>query len=610
MSVLPFVDSRRLTGGNLFFRGAGVVLETIGLRVDAGLVEGWRARVARAASQLGWPMDLSVDQAGGTAIRAHASGTALAFIAPVDQLFTATEVNEWALCATVQAQDPTAWADLEQLLRVAAQEQPDNPTQSSVPVLEETAAMRRFAQLAQLERRPALRQLMAEAAVRGLPHILDDELFTIGFGARGCSWSLEALPDPGDVPWSDLGKVPVAVVTGSNGKTTTVRVIAACLRAHGWQDGYSCTDGVFIRQQSVVDGDYSGPVGTRTVLRDRRVEAAAIETARGGILRRGLALPSADVAVVTNVSADHFGEYGIHDLSDLADVKLTVAQLVADQGWLVVNADDPVLREPVGRLPMAAGGKAAIAWFALDAADSLLCEARAVGGATCGVTEEHLVLTRAGNSYDLGPIAAMPLTLRGHARHNVANLAAAALAAVGLGVAPATVAQVFSVFGRDPADNAGRLMCFDFDGITVIVDYAHNPAGLHCLLEAVQPLRGSAGRLAVVLGHAGNRRNEDYDAVAAVVAGFAPDLVVVKETETYLRGRAAGEVPALLRDALLRAGQSADRLIEADTEMGAAQRALSWAVAGDVVVLPLHAQGARDAVLTLLAQRRAGPAPP
>jgi UDP-N-acetylmuramyl tripeptide synthase len=116
--------------------------------------------------------------------------------------------------------------------------------------------------------------------------------------------------------------------------------------------------------------------------------------------------------------------------------------------------------------------------------------------------------------------------------------------------------------------------------------------------------------LAVVLGHAGNRRNEDYDAVAAVVAGFAPDLVVVKETETYLRGRAAGEVPALLRDALLRAGQSADRLIEADTEMGAAQRALSWAVAGDVVVLPLHAQGARDAVLTLLAQRRAGPAPP
>lgn len=604
MSELPFTDSRRLTGGNLFFPSVGVVLETVGLRVDEMLLDGWRTRTARAAALLGWTTGDGLDPPFVTVVRTRASAAELAFNAPVDQLFTATEVNEWALCATLHEQNPAAWANLETVLAAAAEAQPPNPTRISPPVLDEGAALRRFERLAQLERRPELRQLMTAAQARALPQILDEDSLTIGYGARGRSWPLTALPAPTAVAWSELGTVPVAVVTGSNGKTTTVRVVAACLRAHGWQDGYNCTEGVFIRQQLVAAGDYSGPAGTRAVLRHPAVQAAVIETARGGILRRGLAIASADVAVVTNVSADHFGEYGVHDLTDLADVKLTVAQLVAERGWLVANADDPVLQARVARLPMAVSRKAAVAWFALDADHPLLQDARAAGGATCGVAQGHLVLTTAGLAHDLGPIDAMPITLRGKARHNVANLAAAALAAVGLGIAPVTVASVFAVFGRDPADNAGRLMCFDLHGITVIIDYAHNPAGLHCLLEAVQTLRGSSGRLAVVLGHAGNRRDDDFTAVATVVAAFAPDLVVVKETETYLRGRAAGEVPALLRAALLRAGQPAERLIEADTEVAAARRALAWARPGDVVILPLHAQAARDAVLELLTEQR------
>ncbi len=178
--------------------------------------------------------------------------------------------------------------------------------------------------------------------------------------------------------------MPAAIVTGSNGKTTTVRLLAACVRAHGWRDGYNCTDGLFIEGEQIEGGDYSGPVGTRTVLRDPRVEAAILETARGGILRRGLAAERAQVAVITNISSDHFGEYGVHDLAGLADVKLVVASVVDDDGLLVLNADDPILLARAEELDCPIG------WFSRDyhaphpAGTPRDAEARRAASATAG----------------------------------------------------------------------------------------------------------------------------------------------------------------------------------------------------------------------------------
>src|SRR5690606_4543156 len=143
-------------------------------------------------------------------------------------------------------------------------------------------------------------------------------------------------PMPDDVPWQDLHAIPVALVTGSNGKTTTVRLLTAIAVAHGWHTANSCTDGLYLDGALIEGGDYSGPAGARSLLRDRRTQAAILETARGGLLRRGLAIKRADVAVVTNVSPDHFGEYGIHDLDGLADVKLTVARAIDADGILVL----------------------------------------------------------------------------------------------------------------------------------------------------------------------------------------------------------------------------------------------------------------------------------
>ena len=197
------------------------------------------------------------------------------------------------------------------------------------------------------------------------------------------------------------------------------------------------------------------------VMREPRTEAAILETARGGILRRGIAVPHADTAVITNVSSDHFGEYGIHDLAGLADVKLAVAAAVVPAGLLVLNADDAQLRAQAARLAQRFGRCPPLGWFALDADQATLREHRLRGASTCGVRAGHLYLGDGGAEHDLGQVSAMPLSMGGMAAYNVANLAGAALAAVALGIAPATIAAVFARFGADLGDNPGRMMRFD-----------------------------------------------------------------------------------------------------------------------------------------------------
>jgi UDP-N-acetylmuramyl tripeptide synthase len=336
------------------------------------------------------------------------------------------------------------------------------------------------------------------------------------------------------------------------------------------------------------------------VLRDARVEAAVLETARGGILRRGLAVSRADVAVVTNVSADHFGEYGIHDLEALADVKLTVGSVVPEDGLLVLNADDAMLRTRAAGLGRRFGYRPPLGWFAVDADDPYLAAHRQCGGSTCGVRSGRLVVAHRGAEHDLGEIVRMPLTVGGRAGYNVANLAAAALAAVGLGVPAATVAEVFGRFGELVTDNPGRMMRFERNGVQVLVDYAHNPEGLAGLLDVAASLRGDGGRLGVVLGHAGNRGDRDIERLAETAARFAPALVVIKELESYLRGREPGEVPCILRAALLRAGLPGETLTMRATELDAVRCALEWGRPGDVLALPVHGLAARAAVLELL----------
>lgn len=575
MIALPHEDSRRLTGPNPYFAGVGAVLETApGVAVDEARLSLWQALVERMTWRLGWPLREVV-------ARVHAGGATLAFEAPADRLLCATEVNEWAW--GVASARAVGFA-------------PGHPA-----TWDEDAASHTLMAMAMAEASPRLLALLDAAVTHRLPALHGEGLIGFGSGTGGCDFPDEPLPDPAQVPWTRLSAVPTALVTGSNGKTTTVRLVAAMLRAVGHRVGLSCTDGLFVEGERIEAGDYSGPLGTRTVLRRRDIDAAVLETARGGMLRRGLAVDRADAAIVTNVSVDHFGEYGVHSLADLAMVKLTVARALDAQGLLVLNADDALLRE------MGIEREVPLGWFSLEPEQPFL-HRHARQRPACVLREDRLWLHPnglAGAAIDLGDARAMPLAMGGLARYNLANLAGAALVGHALGVEPAQIAGVLANFGRDNADNRGRLERWNLGGVHVLLDFAHNPEGISGLLEIAEAQRG-AGRLALILGHAGNRRDEDILALAHAAARHRPDRIVLKEIKGYERGREPGEIAGLLRTALQADGVAIAAIDYIPDEVEAACALLDWARPGDVVVLLVHAMAAKEAVTALLDRRANG----
>ncbi len=568
-TVVTFEDSRRLTGFNLYFDTVGAVLESVAAIPDTTLLHAWKTRVENMRAQLGWPH-------GPVLWRVHANGASLALSAPVDQLFTATEVNEWAWLASITA---------------TRRETFHAPGHAAA--WDDDSALHTLRAFAASEHNPKLDVLLRAAAARQLTALLDEDELSIGLGAGSRRWPLSDLPAADAIDWSGLHDIPLALITGSNGKTTTVRLLAAMVRAHGQKVGYSSTDGLVIGAENIEAGDYSGPAGARAVLRHRDVDLAILETARGGILRRGLGVSRAQVAVVTNVSVDHFGEYGIHDLDALAEVKLVVAHTLGVSGLLVLNADDTLLVRRAQKL------RCAIAWFALDDNHPILRAHREDDGATCGVRDGHLLLSMHGAAHDLGKVADMPLTFSGSATYNIANIGAAVLSATALGISAATIAKVLANFGAAHSDNPGRLQHWKFGSLQVFLDYAHNAEGLRGLLDVATRQRGS-GRLSLVLGQAGNREDKEIRELAQVAASFHPDHVVLKDIGAMLRGRAAGEVAAILHDELVRAGMSDDIIVECLDEFAAARSALATARADEVLVLPIHGSDARDDVVALL----------
>ncbi len=570
-----FDDSRRLPGPNRWFGVPAVVLQPLGAAAqDDAALAGWAAQVQRR-----WPAPLPCVQRG-------AAGTALAFAAPDDRLFTATEVNEWAWERAAAA-------------HTALAAQGFTATQ---PATDDIGALTaHFTARAAAEVSPPLARLKAAALARGLPVFEDDDSVSIGAGSGSRCWPRAALPLPMDVPWTDLHDQPTLLVTGSNGKTTTTRLLAAMATHAGLVAGSCSTEGVVVGGRTVQPGDYAGPAGARAVLREAAVQFAVLETARGGLLRRGLAVRRADAAVVTNVSADHLGEYGVASVEHLAEVKLVVAHALRDSGTLVLNGSDAVLMAVAARTPhvQALLNAGRVVLFAHDLAHPALAAHQAAGGAVCGVQDGELCWAQGDVALAFGEVQQMPLTLQGAARHNVENIAAAVAAALA-GLLPlAAIRQTLAEFGASPLHNPGRLERWAWRGATVLVDYAHNPDGLAQLLQVAQALQPV--RLGLLLGQAGNRDDAAITELARTAVRFAPARIVLKELPGMLRGRALGEVPGLLRSGLLAGGMAAQHIHHEADETAAALALLAWARPGDVVVLPVHTTAVRLALAAVLA---------
>lgn len=543
---MQLLDSRRLTGPNLLLDRPGAVIEaSLSPEEAEKAVAAWQAQARRVLDAVGWMEEV-------TAARFFPGGASLAVSAPIDGLYTATEVNEWAWQAARDGFEEQAF---------------------------EREVKRLRAEIAR-EANPALSALREAAAARGVSFLFDHRQASVGLGTGSFTWPVDELPDPQTIDWAAVHDIPVLLVTGTNGKTTTVRLLASMITAAGRVVGVTSTDRVEIGGEVVERGDFSGPGGARTLLRDRRVETAVLETARGGLLRRGLALDRASGALVTNIAADHLGEFGIHDLPSLAAVKLVTARAVGPEGRVVLNADDPVLVE-------AAGGIAApITWFSLDAGK----------GAAVYLENGALVLIQGDERVEVARVEEVPITFRGAARHNVANALAAIGMAEALGVPVEAMAEGLRRVGGTPEDNPGRANLFERDGARILIDYAHNPHGLLALLDIARSL--PAERRLIVIGQAGDRDDEAIRELARAAWTFQPNRVIVKELPEMLRGRQPREVPAILVDELLRLGTPPESVTQTDTELEAVREALNWARPGDLLVLLVHTQ--RDEVMRLL----------
>jgi UDP-N-acetylmuramyl tripeptide synthase len=325
------------------------------------------------------------------------------------------------------------------------------------------------------------------------------------------------------------------------------------------------------------------------VLRHPEVEAAILETARGGLLRRGLAVERADAAVVTNVADDHLGEFGIESLAELADTKLLVAKALRSSGTLVLNADDPMLVERSSRT------KAPITWFSLDPDSPVVTAHVQAGGTAVLADRDRIVLVRGQQRESLVSLAEVPITFSGTAEHNVANALAALGMGAALGIDAETMAAALRKFGHDPADNPGRATLLETGGIRILLDYAHNPHGMAALVRLAQKL--PAKRRLVMVGQAGDRSDEAIRELARAVGTLQPDHVVIKDMDQYLRGRAPGEVPALLQQEFLRLGMPHRALSRVGPDIAGVRGALEWAQPGDLLVLAVHQD--RQAVLQL-----------
>jgi UDP-N-acetylmuramyl tripeptide synthase len=549
------VDSRRLTGPNLLADRPLAIIDIELEGADPTRVETrWHEVVARLCAALGWPPPDTYRYGYPHDVPTAIS---LAFGAPVDQLYAATEINDWA------------WFALTDTLVPDCEHGPES----------EAEALTRIAAAAAAERNPALRSLMDAASARACTLLWDDDEVSLGMGAHAGVWPARDLPVPDQLDWDGYRDLPLGLVTGTNGKSTTARYAAAIMTAAGRCVGLSSTDWIRAGDELLDRGDYSGPGGARSVLRHPRVDVAVLETARGGIKRRGLAVERADVALICNIAEDHLGDFGVPDVDALLELKWVVSRAVRADGVLILNADDPLL------VRRAEGYPGRIAWFGTAVDSEPLASARAQGLAAT-LEGSELWLHERGTTRPLLPAAEVAMSLEGRARHNLYNALAAALFAHALGADTEAIGS--GLRSADDADNPGRMGCFRIDGATVLLDFAHNPHGLQALFDTARAL--PARRRLLLIGQAGDRRDQDIRALAVEAWGLGLDRVIIKEMGGYARGRPHGEVAGILRQAFLDLGAEPDMLAYRELETDAVSDAVRWAQPGDLVVLLVHEQ--------------------
>ncbi len=407
-------------------------------------------------------------------------------------------------------------------------------------------------------------------------------------------------------------RLPIVSISGTNGKTTTTRLTAHILREAGKRVGMTTSDGIVVEGRMVEEGDWTGFGGARQILMRDDVDIAVLETARGGILLRGIGYESNEASVVTNVSSDHLDLQGIHTLPELAEVKSTIARITKPSGWVVLNADDRHVAAVARRV------RAKVAFFTLDGDASTRVRRHLRGGGRAYLVRDGVIGEAEGDRWRaLANLADVPVVLGGIARHNVANALAAAGAARAMGATLAQVGAGLRSFRPTTEDSRGRLNVFQDASRVVIVDFAHNEAGVSVLIDVAEAIAGTLGEgrgegkggralVTFIVGLAGDRPDDTLRGVGRQVAART-DRFVQKEMLHYLRGRTRESVLGEIREGAAEGGWTGEIPLYVDepTAVAAELDRTEGVTKPEVIVLLCHED--REGVFDLLARRKLEP---
>lgn len=539
-------EVRRLTGPNLLWDNPGAILDVSIEHPDKlFVITTWQTWMDKLLAEFGWHETHT--------FRVYSDGASMALSAPMDALYTACDLAElaWecAVCELIKEQQLPDWQ-----LRLAE-----------------------IAEEHKQEINPSLEAILAAATLQGVTAISDDDELSLGMGSTVDVWPVRELPELENIDWQKYQDIPRAFVTGTNGKTTSVRLASEIAKYAGFCAGVTSTDFIRVGDDIIDEGDYSGPGGARMLLRDKRTQMAFLEVARGGILRRGLPIDHVDAALITNVASDHLGEYGINNVEDLALTKFVVAKGVKEGGILVLNADNDLVVEQAKRL------KNTICWFSEDGSHPLIKQNQRYGERAVCVKNGNIVYIENGQQHNVISINDIPMTLGGAARHNVQN----ALGVVGLCFAlkiPVTaIREGLRHFGSDVKDNPGRGNLYDINGVKVIVDFAHNEHSMKAVIQTAKQL--NAKRYLVMFSNGGDRSDSAINALTNAVRELNAYKYIIAEIDKYLRGREPGELLELVKKQLIAANVDTESIECVNSPIDGTHYALKNAQAGDVVLL-------------------------
>ena len=341
-------------------------------------------------------------------------------------------------------------------------------------------------------------------------------------------------------------RIPIIAVTGTNGKTTTTRLLAHIVKNNGYQVGFTTSDGIYVQNHMMEKGDTTGPLSAEYILKDPTVEFAVLETARGGILRSGLGFSRCDIAIITNIQEDHLGLSDIHTLDDLARVKSTVVKSVKKDGWAILNAEDEQCLKIANEL------SCNVAYFSMDENNPKVKQFSKEGKIVAVYENGYITIKKGEWKIRVERATHVPLTMGGKAKFMIANVLAATLASYLHGFKTEDISLSLQTFIPSAAQTPGRMNIFEFKKFKVLIDFAHNPSGYRGVEEYLSSVEATK-KIGIIAG-VGDRRDEDIKECATIAARMF-DHIIIRQ-EKYLRGRTEEEIIGLIMEGINESGRN------------------------------------------------------